>query len=381
MRNVYYHAKCVLVLDAWLQEIPSTAPLLDILARLYQSNWLKRLWTHQEGFLAKQIFIQFSDKAMDLDELKLADHNLRMQLKDEGKFLNFNDITSEMLIVQYTFIAPAEKQLWQDNEDTWKAYLPLSVVMAGRRTTKASDETLCLATIFGLPVHEYQEISGKNEEDTVQQRMIHLLKRLKTFRTDIVFNNYERLNIRGWRWAPKSLLDHGNAKLYTIQGHLDGESSIQEEKQIWYMSLHARLQQQSVTTLTSLRVQYPGFLLKFEHANLSLGCRDRACAIEWEKPPGPKKYVVVELPPNSVHWVNRYQYAIILETEPKVMEKLYMCAVGLVIQRQDKSDDRTAYGFEHLSIGEARLRDNLPLRIDVVKAQLLSKDEVYWDVS
>ena len=43
MRRVYSEAKAVLVLDDRLQEIRSDAPPLDLVTRIYQSNWIKRL--------------------------------------------------------------------------------------------------------------------------------------------------------------------------------------------------------------------------------------------------------------------------------------------------------------------------------------------------
>jgi hypothetical protein len=309
---------------------------------------------------------------MDIKELDHGSDNLQDELRGQGKYLNFHSITSEMLVTQYTFIEKMIKSL-QPNE-AWMAYDPLARAMAGRRTTRASDETLCLATILGLEVNEYQVIHGEDEEDTVQQRMIHFLGYLKRFSMGMVFNNYERLKVDGWRWAPRSLLDHRNANMGADIG--GAESTVEEEHEFRIPDWTAHPIEEEFV-FTSFRVQYPGFLLTMVP---SLRHLERACAIEWEKPPTPYKYVVVELPPNSVHWGDwDDELAIMLETEPESIEKSYMCALGRVGWHRS-SDDRTAYRFEHIAIGKAQLRDRLPPRVDVVKAPLLGKNEVYWHV-
>src|SRR2546423_1526267 len=71
MRQVYEQARSVLVLDASLQSY-STASMdaLEVLARIFTSKWLTRVWTLQEGALAKRLWFQFADKALSLAELK-----------------------------------------------------------------------------------------------------------------------------------------------------------------------------------------------------------------------------------------------------------------------------------------------------------------------
>lgn len=90
MRHVYSNAKAVLVLDKFIQKIPSTAPALDKVARLYLSNWIKRLWTHQEGFLPSLVYIQFSDRPVELRALaeEFMTYN-REHLEKSGKYLGF----------------------------------------------------------------------------------------------------------------------------------------------------------------------------------------------------------------------------------------------------------------------------------------------------
>ncbi|KAI9735787.1 MAG: hypothetical protein M1818_006396 [Claussenomyces sp. TS43310] len=69
LHKTYVEATAVLVMDAGLQlcdhrEIHG----VETLARLYTSGWMHRLWTLQEGGLAKRLFFQFKHEAIDLEQ-------------------------------------------------------------------------------------------------------------------------------------------------------------------------------------------------------------------------------------------------------------------------------------------------------------------------
>lgn len=43
-----------------------------MLVRIFISSWMRRLWTLQEGALAKSLYFQFKDEARSLNELALS---------------------------------------------------------------------------------------------------------------------------------------------------------------------------------------------------------------------------------------------------------------------------------------------------------------------
>jgi len=47
----------VLIIDAGLYACGDDTGPLEILARLRLSNWIRRLWTFQEGYFAKSIYL------------------------------------------------------------------------------------------------------------------------------------------------------------------------------------------------------------------------------------------------------------------------------------------------------------------------------------
>jgi hypothetical protein len=68
MRRTYEDATTGLVLDSWLFDATSRGKShVENLTRIFSSSWTNRLWTFQEGALAKALHVQFSDAAYDLD--------------------------------------------------------------------------------------------------------------------------------------------------------------------------------------------------------------------------------------------------------------------------------------------------------------------------
>lgn len=62
MASVYRDASTVVVLDKTLEQtsIQGTSPE-KLLVRIYISSWMQRIWTFQEGFLAKNLLFHMKD--------------------------------------------------------------------------------------------------------------------------------------------------------------------------------------------------------------------------------------------------------------------------------------------------------------------------------
>ncbi|KAL2818294.1 hypothetical protein BJX63DRAFT_429227 [Aspergillus granulosus] len=232
MRQIYKAASAVLVLDAWMQSTYPSASSIPIerCARLYSSNWIRRLWTLQEGALNRNVFLQWNDKAETLEALA----NARIAWEEEAQ--GRGDIV-EMIANEEM---PAEMRAM--------LYLPLCDVMGPRATTRESDETLCLSTVLGLDPKLFLDIEngdGKGgEEDTVQRRMEAFLRTLGEFNAGLIFSEYRKLERDGVRWAPRSLLRHRTADLGPV--FLSDQTGKIEQ----------------VGQFSGLAVRFPGFLIR-----------------------------------------------------------------------------------------------------------------------
>lgn len=78
MRDSYRDATEVLVLDWQLQNSVATAVVEENLVRILVSGWMRRLWTFQEAWLARKLWVQFKNKLICLSEqlceLDMQDH-------------------------------------------------------------------------------------------------------------------------------------------------------------------------------------------------------------------------------------------------------------------------------------------------------------------
>ncbi|QGA20737.1 hypothetical protein EYB26_008445 [Talaromyces marneffei] len=374
MRHVYSRAKAVLVLDDWLEQISSTSPILKIVSRLYQSSWIKRLWTHQEGFLAgisapvvegveriSQVYIQFSDRSVELDALNRQWEAYNEQQMNAGIYLQFSQAASMRLLSLYSrlkFIMSGVK----DPKDKWKLYAPVADAMSERKTSRLADEIICLSTIINIDVKPFLELPDKDKSDAelAQDRMALFLDTLHTFQMQIVFNNYQRLEKVGYRWAPRSLLNFRLPQLYP------GDDQNTSNFQV-------------VNGKRGLLVQYPGFLIQFDNGRPTFGTSDRGCVINYNhrslKIVGSKvegDYFIIELPPNNVRWIGSSSqvYAVVLYKVPTKLGQSCAAIVGL----STSSPQNGIYAFEHCSIATARVVNRPPIWVDAVEAPLLASN-------
>jgi len=197
MRKTYKDADRVLVLDRYLTTTEAK-PLLrtECLVRIICCSWTRRLWTLQEGALARVLYFQFSDQAIDIESLTLH-MNMEMTFIRHDRSLEYLPI--------YSIIS----ELWE----IWKAMefeKPRHILnyLAGglrwRATSVKADEALCLATLCGLDIEDI--INAPDES-----RMSKFWSILPSISSQAIFWSGERLTQDGFRWAPSTFLGQPNA--------------------------------------------------------------------------------------------------------------------------------------------------------------------------
>lgn len=223
MREIYGSSVAVLIIDPWLMSIPSTASVSEICYRIYASGWSRRLWTHQEGFLAKEVYYQFADKPLKLPDVDELAREYEKKMAYQGLPIAFPLQASGKTSFYYTTVKTIvngikEGRIPQDNK--WIIYSHLASSLSYRSTTNIDDELLCVASVIGSSVANYAKVEvEKSRQRTAELRMKAFLEEIGRFRQGIIFNNYKRLTIPGFRWAPASLLGHRASGL----GDLDGD--------------------------------------------------------------------------------------------------------------------------------------------------------------
>ena len=245
MRDIYREAAAVLIIDPWLMSLPSTAPMSQICHRIYASGWSRRLWTHQEGFLGKDVYYQLQDGALSLPTIDARAQEYQRVLMGKGYAIGFPYEASGKTSSYYTLIKSliggiTEGHFSKDN--IWIAYQHLAESLGYRSTTNIDDELLCVASVIGLDVEPYLKIDDKTHktrEQKAEKRMQMFLEEVGRFRQGIIFNNYSRLTIPGFRWAPRSLLGHRTSGLGDLEGSQD--SKIQDFSSLPLDDKHAEI--------------------------------------------------------------------------------------------------------------------------------------------
>ncbi|KAF2815443.1 uncharacterized protein BDZ99DRAFT_196198 [Mytilinidion resinicola] len=243
MREIYGESVAVLIIDPWLMSIPSTASVSEICYRIYASGWSRRLWTHQEGFLAREVYYQLQDKPLKLPDVDDLAKEFQKKMAYQGYPIGFPLQASGKTSFYYTTVKTIvngiqEGRIPQDNK--WILYGHLADSLGYRSTTNIDDELLCVASVIGLTVKTYAKLEvEKSRKQTAELRMRAFLEEIGRFRQGIIFNNYKRLTIPGFRWAPVSLLGHRSSGLGDIDDSKD--SKIEDYSNLALNDIHVEV--------------------------------------------------------------------------------------------------------------------------------------------
>lgn len=195
MRETYADAEKVLVLNSHLlsRDMPGSA--LEVLSLIISSSWTRRLWTLQEGELAKELVFQFGNDSIELGRaLWLAECERRDLVGSDS--LEYINIMTMPLPLQYR---------WKfDVQPSRTLVLDVHAALQWRSTSVATDEPLCISALLGIPLGEIMsaDISHRNAQ---LWRLIHNPSKL------VLFWCGERQRDLGLRWAPESLLGESDS--------------------------------------------------------------------------------------------------------------------------------------------------------------------------
>lgn len=96
--------------------------------------------------------------------------------------------------------------------------------VAFRSTSVASDEAICLGALLDLDVLEIVQTQP-------EKRMLKFWSLLPEVPADLLFHEYPRLDIEGYRWAPRTLLRHANSNVMLRHTPIDQSDPAQPSPQ------------------------------------------------------------------------------------------------------------------------------------------------------
>uniref|UniRef100_A0A5K1K2L8 Protein kinase Ukc1p n=1 Tax=Ganoderma boninense TaxID=34458 RepID=A0A5K1K2L8_9APHY len=210
--KTYKEAAKVLVVDASVRaQCAKDRPWEENLFRIVMSGWSRRLWTAQEGVVARRLLFEFSDGLVDVtDRLRVDDSSVvlrtpkadKAQLtrtSSDGRIEHTEFNAASLYRSCFTFLAlHAAYQINRNHQCTIDQIIDL---VRHRMGTHPDEEALALAGLLPVDVDALLSISGPNAADL---RMKALLLQLRDIPLRLPMLQTQRLNIPGFRWAPRS---------------------------------------------------------------------------------------------------------------------------------------------------------------------------------
>ncbi|EWG42522.1 hypothetical protein FVEG_04301 [Fusarium verticillioides 7600] len=251
MARTYREAKAVLVLDNGLQRCSSSESEATKLLRFLTSGWMRRLWTLQEAILAKKVFFLLADALVPLEDLVPKSPKLEL-------YPHLGDMAAELF------------RLIKQTQYAGYKIGDVSRSLRWRDTSRASDETLAIASLLGIGPDVLLELQP-------QGRMIKLLQELRSIPRNIVFLTGAKADVPGFRWAPKSFMGaHGGS-----QGGLE-LSTFENDGICTPVGLEARyvafwFSKQTVQAGTTWRIRHPQTRQVFEVRDISNSEQEYEC--------------------------------------------------------------------------------------------------------
>ncbi|KAK3683010.1 hypothetical protein B0T22DRAFT_387283 [Podospora appendiculata] len=174
LRDTYKRAAKVLVLDRGLARVSGTN-VAEAVCHLLCSDWMSRLWTLQEGLLPElhNLFVQFQDGPVPASALV-----------SDGEPKAMPDIVESKL---RTYLS--------SRQDT--RLLALMRDLQRRRTTRQTDEPICIATLMNIDLGTFDGMPC----------MADIYRSLGRLPRNLIFAPGPRLTAPGFRWAPSTFLE------------------------------------------------------------------------------------------------------------------------------------------------------------------------------
>ena len=235
MRRIYAQAQKVLVLDSHLQAGVQDPTPTDLLMRIRASTWSRRLWTFHEAGLAKELQYQFPQSAWTFRQI-CKQYEVSLRKNDNLIVQEIKDHTSSdawSTLVRYpvrdakaqkdpatlrtlfrissldplgtdnfSFITEIEDFASSAPKEDFRRLAAITLPLRWRRTSRPSDEPICLAGLLGRDPKELGHLSAT-------QKMMKVIGGLDSVPTDILFVEAPRIQEVGSRWLPATFLDRG----------------------------------------------------------------------------------------------------------------------------------------------------------------------------
>jgi Heterokaryon incompatibility protein (HET) len=234
MADIYRQAKGVVVLDAELQQVSTGTESHRIMLQVGICAWAKRLWTLQEGVFASDVHFRLRDGFVNSTSLQMMEE-IRVIFNPHlwRPSMRLREFYSDRVPSDFSAFGPMAADA--------HPIIRWSMSLMFRATSKQMDETVCLASLAGL------DVSRLLKHDTLDERVREFFCMVGEIPAPVLFLKGDRVQIDGFRWAPRSLLSFSSSLGGTL---MEGDNLTQ-------MGLLGPQR-------GGLRVTFPGFMISIQ---------------------------------------------------------------------------------------------------------------------
>lgn len=206
MSRTYSEAEKVLVLDGRCVGLGAGArspgnhvevrPAEEILSMIITSTWMRRLWTLQEGLLAKQLLMMFTEGPIDVQNF-IAGTRAHWFAEGPGELVR-RQLGSAVFNISMLNESPLSKI--ERLRIVWNASI-------GRTATRPGDVSLCLAATLDIDaalLHDKLEDERAALFYSLIPGDFGALSQV-AINPSFIFSGQEKLSMPGYRWADKHL--------------------------------------------------------------------------------------------------------------------------------------------------------------------------------
>lgn len=215
------------MLDSWIMRASRTASITGRLARIRMSNWHHRLWTFQEGGLARNLTSKYMDGAQST--YTYATDVRRMAFPQK---YSSNEVCLERVALFSYFESLYDQLKVKDlSRSLLDRFLYVIHACRDRSTSRPRDEAICYATMLGLDAAEMLDTTSADE------RMRYLLVKIGRFPKNILLESAPRLP--GLGWAPRTFLSRNRWPFwsYTYNDEIPAEVSADGSLRVTYSGM------------------------------------------------------------------------------------------------------------------------------------------------
>jgi hypothetical protein len=189
MRRVYANASSVLVITQDLISRPLPSTFQETVVRICQSKWFKRLWTMQEGILAKSLAFQFENHAIDYDFL---DDRLHLEIHATTDTSSLVGSRANLMVSNLITMQGSDKS-------RESLFISFWFNVRHRATSRPSDQAVCASIVCNL---DLRPVLAADDVD----KMRVFWKTCRDIPFGVFWANGPRFDLETMRWAPKAFL-------------------------------------------------------------------------------------------------------------------------------------------------------------------------------